>query len=155
MEAATSFLPKRQERDEVKSLTALSGAQKLLFVPKILRWAFLSPSISPCRLRKNPPFRLRTAPFRVGGLHQSLNFRRDTIGTVKANSASFGSDSTFDLFRIGRAKKVVDLSDNTIRKFIREGLPCYRRGKAIFISKRELDQFIRFQPATPKAVAQS
>jgi len=64
---------------------------------------------------------------------------------MKLNSVPFSSD--FDLFRIGRSKRVVDISDNTIRGYIRDGLPSYRRGKAVFVSKRELEQFLRIRPA--------
>jgi hypothetical protein len=46
---------------------------------------------------------------------------------------------------------VVDIATATIRKFIREGLPFYKRGKSCFISRRELEIFLR----DPKANASS
>jgi hypothetical protein len=48
-----------------------------------------------------------------------------------------------DLFRLSKSKVVVDVCPNTLRSYIRDGLPCYRRGKAIFVSKTEFEQFIR------------
>ena len=50
---------------------------------------------------------------------------------------------SFDLFRLSKSKETVDLCSNTLRKFHAEGLPFYRKGKAVFISKAELAQFIR------------
>jgi len=52
------------------------------------------------------------------------------------------SKSDFDLFRISKSKKEVDLAPNTVRSYIEEGLPFYKRGKATFISKKELAAFI-------------
>jgi hypothetical protein len=49
----------------------------------------------------------------------------------------------FDLFRLSRAKDVVDLSPNTLRAYSKQGLPFHRRGKVVFVSRRELDDFIR------------
>jgi hypothetical protein len=49
---------------------------------------------------------------------------------------------SYDLVRISRGKKEVDLSPNTLRKYIDMGLPCYRMGKAAFISRTQLQQFI-------------
>lgn len=51
-------------------------------------------------------------------------------------------ESGFDLFRLSRSKTVVDLCPNTLRAYFKEGLPCYRMGKAIFISRSQLHQFI-------------
>src|SRR5262245_233067 len=58
---------------------------------------------------------------------------------------------SFDLFRITHSKRQVDLATATIRKFIKQGLPVYRRGKSCFVSRRELELFLR----DPKANAQS
>lgn len=60
--------------------------------------------------------------------------------TFKSHSIQAGS---FDLFRLGKSKVTVDLSSNTLRKFNKEGLPFYRSGKTVFVSKTDLDQFIR------------
>jgi hypothetical protein len=49
----------------------------------------------------------------------------------------------FDLFRLSKAKEAVDICSNTLRSYNRDGLPFYRRGKAVFISKIELEQFLR------------
>jgi len=51
--------------------------------------------------------------------------------------------SNFDLFRLSKGKQIVDVCANTLRAYNKDGLPFYRRGKAIFISKTELAQFIR------------
>jgi hypothetical protein len=49
----------------------------------------------------------------------------------------------FDLFRLSKAKSVVDLSPNTLRAYNRQGLPFHRKGKVVFVSRRELNEFIR------------
>lgn len=51
--------------------------------------------------------------------------------------------ASFDLFRLSKAKQIVDVCPNTIRDYFRRGLPKYTQGKAIFISKHELESFIR------------
>jgi hypothetical protein len=56
-----------------------------------------------------------------------------------------GASQSFDLFRLSKAKEVVDVCPNTLRAYHRAGLPFYRQGKAIFISKCELGAFIRGQ----------
>ncbi len=53
------------------------------------------------------------------------------------------SAGAFDLFRISKSKDVVDICTNTLREYFKQGLPFYRKGKAIFVSKAELDAFIR------------
>ena len=53
------------------------------------------------------------------------------------------SPQNFDLFRLTKSKATVDLAPNTLRAYHDQGLPFYRRGKAVFISKSELDAFIR------------
>ncbi len=53
------------------------------------------------------------------------------------------SDASFDLFRLSKAKSVVDICSNTLREYFKQGLPHYTRGKAVFISKTELAAFIR------------
>jgi hypothetical protein len=49
----------------------------------------------------------------------------------------------FDLVRLSKSKEVVDICYNTLREYNRAGLPFYRRGKAVFFSKSELENFIR------------
>ena len=49
----------------------------------------------------------------------------------------------FDLFRLSKSKQVVDVSSNTLRAYNRQGLPFHRQGKVVFVSRRELDEFIR------------
>ena len=49
----------------------------------------------------------------------------------------------FDMFRLSRSKATVDVSPNTLRAYFDGGLPFYRRGKAVFVSKSELAAFIR------------
>jgi hypothetical protein len=48
----------------------------------------------------------------------------------------------FDLFRLSHAKEAVDLAPNTIRKFNRQGLNIYRKGKIAFVSRQELEAFL-------------
>jgi hypothetical protein len=59
----------------------------------------------------------------------------------------------FDLARLSKAKESVDVCPNTLRAYNRAGLPFYRRGKAVFFSKAELDQFIRDPGAFKKGPA--
>ena len=58
-------------------------------------------------------------------------------------------DSGFDLFRLSKSKQVVDVCSNTLRAYNKQGLPFYHRGKAIFVSKSELAQFIMYAPYGP------
>jgi hypothetical protein len=67
---------------------------------------------------------------------------------MKNNSlihAQAGESASFDLFRLSKAKQAVDVCANTLRSYHAEGLPFYRRGKAVFVSKAELAAFIRSQ----------
>src|SRR5215831_6377562 len=64
--------------------------------------------------------------------------------------------SEFDLVRLTKAKKEVDISPNTIREYARQGLNLYRQGKAVFFSRAELATFIRSnQKRTVKSLAAS
>ena len=54
-----------------------------------------------------------------------------------------GGETSFDLFRLSKSKDVVDVCSNTIRSYFKLGLSHYRRGKAVFVSKAELEAFIR------------
>lgn len=60
------------------------------------------------------------------------------------------SEIQFDMFRLTKAKKAVDLCANTIRQYAKMGLPLYRRGRAVFVSKMELQEFIRNPEAFAK-----
>jgi hypothetical protein len=55
----------------------------------------------------------------------------------------------FDLFRLSRSKDVVDVCSNTLREYHRQGLPFYRNGRAVFVSKSELEQFLRANATAP------
>jgi hypothetical protein len=59
----------------------------------------------------------------------------------------------FDLFRLSKSKGAVDLCPNTIRSYFRAGLRCYRAGKAVFISRAELQAFIIAQATRPQQAA--
>lgn len=50
---------------------------------------------------------------------------------------------SFDLFRLSKSKDTVDICPNTLRSYRRQGLQFYRRGKAVFVSKTELEGFIK------------
>jgi hypothetical protein len=56
---------------------------------------------------------------------------------VKDNSNSF------EMVRLSKAKREVDLSSNTIRAYAKQGLALYRKGRAVFFSREELSMFIR------------
>jgi len=64
------------------------------------------------------------------------------------NSAQNG-EAGIDLFRLCRSKEIVDLCPNTLRAFHQQGLRFYRCGGAVFISKSELEQFIRSRADAP------
>lgn len=63
--------------------------------------------------------------------------------------------SSFDFFRLTKAKDVVDVSPNTLRKYNRRGLPFYsiKGDRCVYVSRSELAQFIRGdgQPVNPSA----
>ena len=67
---------------------------------------------------------------------------------IKACTGMQIGENGFDLFRLSKSKEVVDVCSNTLRSYFKEGLPFYRRGKAVFISKLELAAFIRGRSAT-------
>jgi hypothetical protein len=50
---------------------------------------------------------------------------------------------SWDLFRLSKSKSIVDLVPNTLRDYHDRGLPFYRQGKVVFVSKSELETFIR------------
>jgi hypothetical protein len=51
--------------------------------------------------------------------------------------------TTFDLFRLSRARQEVGCCANTLRQYHADGLPFYRQGKAVWISRAELAAHIR------------
>jgi len=63
--------------------------------------------------------------------------------SINGNQSGGGYDTGFDLFRLSKSKEVVDVCSNTLRSYFKQGLPCYTRGKAVFVSKGELAAFIR------------
>jgi len=56
----------------------------------------------------------------------------------------------FDLIRLSKSKSTVDLAPNTLRQYHKEGLPFYRKGRAVFVSKSELAAFLRTAPRVSK-----
>jgi hypothetical protein len=50
--------------------------------------------------------------------------------------------ASFDLFRLSKSKAAVDLCPNTLRGYFKQGLRYYRQGKAVFVSRGELQVFI-------------
>lgn len=58
--------------------------------------------------------------------------------------------SSFDLFRLTKSKKIVDISCNTLRTYNKKGLPFYKSGGSVFVSKSELEHFIRNPEAFSK-----
>lgn len=51
--------------------------------------------------------------------------------------------TSFDLFRLSHSKPEVDISSNALRGYFKRGLKFYKQGKAVFVSKSELADFIR------------
>jgi hypothetical protein len=72
---------------------------------------------------------------------------------VKNNSSLLHEPNTFDLFRLSNSKKTVDVCANTLREYNERGLPFYRQGKAVFVSRAELAHFIRNKPQPPAPTA--
>jgi hypothetical protein len=71
------------------------------------------------------------------------------------SSTEQDAPQSFDMFRLSKSKAAVDVAPNTLRDYASKGLPFYRRGRCVFISKMELQQFIRnpgaFTPPPPDA----
>lgn len=61
--------------------------------------------------------------------------------------------ASFDLFRLTKSKAAVDISANTLRGYHKKGLPFYRRGRAVFVSRTDLAVFLRSGPASVKSSA--
>ena len=64
---------------------------------------------------------------------------------MQSNSCTETKNETngFDLVRLSKAKAAVDVCPNTLRAYAKAGLPLYRRGRAVFVSKTELANFIQ------------
>jgi hypothetical protein len=60
----------------------------------------------------------------------------------QTNTIQTGAQQPFELFRLSKSKQAVDVCPNTIRAYFKEGLPCYKKGRAVFVSRSELAQFI-------------
>ena len=67
------------------------------------------------------------------------------VGSSRGNVESVKNGPDFDLFRLSKSKIVVDISPNTLRAYHKDGLPFYTRGRAVFVSKMDLINFIRFE----------
>lgn len=52
------------------------------------------------------------------------------------------TNGNFDLVRVSRAKREVDLVPNTIRSYAKHGLRIFKVGKATFFSRSELASLI-------------
>ncbi len=63
------------------------------------------------------------------------------------NAQQINETNSFDLFRLSKSKKTVDICSNTLRKYHSEGLAFYKKEKAVFVSKSELAAFIRSKAA--------
>jgi len=77
--------------------------------------------------------------------------------SIKNVSKPQSGEVDFDLFRLGESKNVVNLSPNTLRNYHRAGLPFYGEGRTIFVSKKDLSEFIRSKnvKSQPAAAAAS
>jgi hypothetical protein len=71
----------------------------------------------------------------------------------KSKAAHAPPGHGFDLFRLTKSKQTVDVCPNTLRAYQRQGLPFYRQGKAIFVSKTELAVFLRTHSNTARKPA--
>lgn len=56
---------------------------------------------------------------------------------------------SWDLVRLSRSKELLDICANTLRSYNADGLPFYRMGRAVFVSKAELSAFIRSRSMNP------
>ncbi len=48
-----------------------------------------------------------------------------------------------DLFKLSRATDEVGLCANTLRSLFRRGLPSYRLGKLVLVSRSEVEAFVK------------
>jgi hypothetical protein len=61
--------------------------------------------------------------------------------------------STLEMFRLSRSKDIVDICANTLRGYNLNGLPFYRHGRAVFVSRTELNEYIRDPSVFKKRIA--
>jgi len=61
---------------------------------------------------------------------------------LKTYSGQPVQQTNFDLFRLSKSKREVDVAPNTLRRFFKQGLRFYTRGKCVFVSRAELHSFI-------------
>lgn len=52
---------------------------------------------------------------------------------------------SFDLVRITRTKQEIGIATSTVRQYVDQGLRLYKCGKAAFVSKAELEAWIKTQ----------
>ena len=62
--------------------------------------------------------------------------------TERQSATVQNTASGFDLFRLSKSKREVDVSPNTLRGYFKLGLAYYKMGKAIFVSRSQLQAFI-------------
>jgi hypothetical protein len=76
---------------------------------------------------------------------RALIERVERVVDQRLSENSANPTPTFDLFRLSKAKRLVDIHPNTLHTYNKAGLPFYRQagGRAVFISRTELAQFIR------------
>ena len=81
---------------------------------------------------------------------------QSALPSKKPNNSIQGSNGQlagFDLFRLSKSKQSVDVCANTLREYHEQGLNFYRMGKAVFISRTELESFIRAKALTGRVAA--
>lgn len=70
---------------------------------------------------------------------------------MKSTALTIGKGGDWEMFRLSKGKDIADICANTLRAYNREGLPFYKVGKAVFVSKVELAAFIRGRAAIAAA----
>lgn len=58
------------------------------------------------------------------------------------------AETPFDLVKITRTKVELNISPNTVRAMFRAGLPHYRCGKLVLVSRADVAAFIKSGAAT-------
>jgi hypothetical protein len=61
---------------------------------------------------------------------------------AKKQRTQTAQPGNFGMFRLSKSKEIVDACPNTIRAYFKQGLPCYRRGKSVWVSMAELEDFL-------------
>lgn len=62
---------------------------------------------------------------------------------MTARTVTQTGSAKFEMFRLSNSKSEVDLAPNTLRWYHEHGLPFYHQGKAVFVSRLELAEFIK------------